>query len=276
MINNYKDVPLIKQLFASGGEVYVEKGELIVKFANNCKDAVDKWLVNNRFPLIREICSLLPFDLYVYDSYSTGFYGAKKCSGVTLQFKNINTMAHNHVIFNANLKRVRSTKNGKAGTLLPKGQFTPPKGGAFLVFWCSTGLAFPPRMGAFHCYMGNLKKLIFVPEVNPMNKISNKSIPTLSISFQNLVVLMNSKSADNIKTTYGQVTDSIQTNSAYKEIASSYMTKGGEQNLTTGNTSCGISLNGSAGISDCYLRKKENVDPRIQTYEEWRNDYDEA
>lgn len=274
-MDEFKGTPLLQTLFTNGKTVCVQGGVLIISPVEN-KKALGKWLAKNRLALINEIAFLLSIDLYVYDSYTKGFYGKKYSAGITLQFTNVNTMALSHVIYNADLKRVRDSKNGKAGELLPGKQFSPPKRGAFIKFWKSIGLVFPPRRGSFYRYMGNLKQFIFVPEVDSANKITNKQIATLSISYDDLAYLYNQQSADNSRTRCIQSADNLNTRVAYKRVGSAYEAKGLEKNMATSEIYCDKSLYGSAGIRENLPSKAVKVNPRNQTYEEWWCDYDEA
>ena len=92
--------------------------------------------------------------------FSTGTYGGGY-PGVTLHFSSEPMQEEYYCVFNAELTRLRNTKSGKKGAPLPGNQFRITTKYGFYKFWLKTGLAFPPRLGSFHDYMGNLSKIQF-------------------------------------------------------------------------------------------------------------------
>ena len=93
-----------------------------------------------------------------FESFSTGCYGVNY-GGVTLQFIYLVTGENYYAIFNAELSRKRSARRYRAGTRLPGEQFRISRRHLFYRFWRNTGLPVPPRLGAFHDYMRNQRRL---------------------------------------------------------------------------------------------------------------------
>ena len=118
-----------------------------------------------------------------FESFSTGFYGVG-FGGVTLQFIDLATGENYYAIFNAELSRKRATRRHQAGTRLPGKQFRISRRHLFYRFWRNTGLPVPPRLGAFHDYMGNLRKLQFSGELvaGKPNRLNASSLQPLQIN----------------------------------------------------------------------------------------------
>ena len=118
-----------------------------------------------------------------FESFSTGFYGGG-FDGVTLQFIDLVTGENYYAIFNAELSRKRATRRHHAGTRLPGKQFRISRRHLFYRFWRDTGLPVPPRLGAFHDYMGNLRKVQFSGELvaDKPNRLNASSLQPLQIN----------------------------------------------------------------------------------------------
>lgn len=58
-------------------------------------------------------------DAYEYDSFDTGKYGPHKADGVALQLPSITTGLDTYAVFNASLKRERTTIADEKGSPLP-------------------------------------------------------------------------------------------------------------------------------------------------------------
>ena len=156
-----------------------------------------------------------------FESFSTGFYGGG-FGGVTLQFIDLATGENYYAIFNAELSRKRATRRHLAGTRLPGKQFRISRRHLFYRFWRKTGLPVPPRLGAFHDYMGNLRKLQFSGELvaDKPNRLNASSLQLLQINR----LPQNAHHSDNEHTAGAQQTATAQTadpcNNPEKEQAS--------------------------------------------------------
>jgi hypothetical protein len=275
MMSNRKKSFLLHTLVDRGDQISILNGELIIRPYSN-KEVPGTWITKNRANVVREIASLLGLDVYAFESYSTGQYGKHKSQGINLQFISLTTGKCAFVIFNAELKRVRNTKNNSAGELLPKGQFRISKKYIFYKFWLSTGLKLPPRLAVFHSYMGNLKSIYFLASPDEQGKITNKIIPRLNVKNEQIVERLNSNHSDNLHTTNGQVTDNTQTALTYKETPAAQVNKGTQSNLTTCINNYGTRLHGNRDISSSVSTDNKERRPQDQTSEEWLEDYNNA
>ena len=148
-----------------------------------------------------------------FESFSIGFYGGG-FGGVTLQFIDLATGENYYAIFNAELSRKRATRRHQAGTRLPGKQFRISRRHLFYRFWWNTGLPVPPRLGAFHDYMGNLRKLQFSAELvaDRPNRLNASSLQPLQINR----LPHNAQHSDNEHTVGAQQTATAQTAKPYK------------------------------------------------------------
>ena len=147
-----------------------------------------------------------------FESFSTGVYGGG-FDGVTLQFIDLVTGENYYAIFNAKLSRKRSTRRYQAGTRLPGKQFRISRRHLFYRFWRNTGLPVPPRLGAFHDYMGKLRKLQFSGELvaDKPNRLNASSLQLLQINR----LPQNAHHSDNEHTAGAQQTATAQTADPY-------------------------------------------------------------
>jgi hypothetical protein len=110
-----KKYSLLEILFSRGEHIDIIKGKLVITPAS--KQAVPKkWPAEDPTRLLSEIAALLDINVYIYDGYSTGYYGKHKSPGMTLQLINISTGADCYLTFNVDLKRSRTTVNGIKGS----------------------------------------------------------------------------------------------------------------------------------------------------------------
>lgn len=147
-----------------------------------------------------------------FESFSTGCYGVNY-GGVTLQFIDLATGENYYAIFNAELSGKRSTRRYQAGTRLPGKQFRISRRHLFYRFWRKTGLSVPPRLGAFHDYMGNLRKLQFSAELlaDRPNRLNASSLQPLQINR----LPHNAQHSDNQHTVGAQQTATAHTSKPY-------------------------------------------------------------
>ena len=169
----------LQALIKRGDKVSIEGGRLVIIPASG-KPVPDKWLASNQSGIIREILTVLQVpDIYVYKYFSVGQYGPHSCEGLTLQFESILSRGSCYAVFNVSLKRVRTTKGGKKGARLPKGQFIPPKAGSFCKFWAMTGLVVPRYNSEYSECINRLKPFHFTAGLH--ETVNNRfQVPTLA------------------------------------------------------------------------------------------------
>lgn len=193
-----------------------------------------------------------------YISYSTGLYGRKNADGVTLQLLCERTGEDYYVIFNADIKRKRNFKDKKAGTLLPKGRFSVGRKSAFYKFWLSTGIPIPPRLSAFNDYMGKLKGLLYMAEIESNNRLDACTLRLMT---------------NNPQTDGKQSPNKLQTKTSNSKMAQNPVTTNGSKNKTTYMNNYDISKQVSTNTSNTYTPINNVLDVKEQTNEEWLNDY---
>lgn len=193
-----------------------------------------------------------------YLSYSTGLYGPQKRGGVTLQLLCERTGKDYYVIFNADIKRKRNVKGLKAGTLLPKGRFSVGRKSAFYKFWLSTGINIPPRLSAFNDYMGKLKGLSFLAEINSDNRLNACTLRLMT---------------NNPQTDDKQSSNKLQTKTSNSNVSQNLIATSGSKNITTYMNNYDISKQVSTNTSNAYTPINDVLDVKEQTNKEWLNDY---
>ena len=193
-----------------------------------------------------------------YLSYSTGLYGRKNAGGVTLQLLCERTGEDYYVIFNADIKRKRNFKDKKAGTLLPKGRFSVGRKSAFYKFWLSTGITIPPRLSAFNDYMGKLKGLLYIAEIESNNRLDACTLRLMT---------------NNPQTVDKQSSNKLQTKTSNSKIAQNLVATNGSKNKTTHMNNYDISKQVSTNTSNTYTPVNNVLDIKEQTNEDWLNDY---
>lgn len=244
---------------------------------------------NDRALLAEQIASVIDSNVFTYCSYTTGSYG-RGFDGVTLQFENIHSLTGAYSIFNADLKRVRTTKNGKKGARLPKGQFRVAKRSNFVRFWQKCSLKLPNRLSVFHDYMGNLKSLLFVASYSKGERLDCSTIKPANIPYEKIIkYLKPDESTDNKHTSPRQETDSGHTNQTNKKLGQCHVYQGFQRVLTAGNNKCGMKLLREHGLKESsnisITSSKEELTfnntcnnqlkkrPEDQTTDEWLREY---
>jgi hypothetical protein len=231
-------------------------------------------MMENKDRIVKELAALLGIELLKYSGYSTGGYSNKHFPGVNLQFQWSPSLEDAYVIFNAELKRNRTTKSGQKGTPLPKNHFRVGEKSKFLKFWARTGLKFPRRNSSFHDYMGNLKKLIFTGMIKEGEKLDKDSIKPFSISADEVSSRLK-ELTDNTRTTSRQSTDNIRTNDPDKQTHESPRAQVSDMFSTTSDSNYGTRSTGSTDTgSDIISNKGGKKPPSEQSIEEWVEDYD--
>jgi hypothetical protein len=266
--------PSVKDLLTRGDELEIVDGRLNI-FAESGLPVPAEWLKLHEDKLVYELVSQMAIDALVYESYSTGRYGAKHHSGVNLQFLNLLTGDSRYAVFNADLDRVKATKKGPIGSPLPKGQFRVGKLSRFYRFWLNANQPLPPRLSSFHDYMGNLKGTLFTGIVGREERLDKQSIKLLNITYVEVLAAFFQRSLpDNPHTPSIHSPDKYHTTMPYNESMKRLMQRDLEPIQTTGNCNYGTRSPGSAVVRGRSVLSTANKIPQDQTVEEWLEDYD--
>jgi hypothetical protein len=202
-----------------------------------------------------------------FDSYTTGIYGQHRAGGVTLQFICETTGNNYYVIFNADLKRKRSTKKHKVGAPLPSGRFSVGRRSLFYKFWVSTGLPVPSRLSAFNDRMGKLKAFVFSANISKGKRLDAKSMRPLLNDQSSVVPLAN-----NIQTNVQQFSNKIQARIANNDSILELKNTGFQENQTTCLNNYGISKQGTTDTRAPLSPVTTTEQAREQTNQEWLDD----
>lgn len=259
---------LVGRLLARGDKVALIRGRLIITPASGNQPPAS-WMTAHHRQLIAEAASMAGLLALDYVRYSVGNYGPKRAGGVTLQFRCMATASEYYAIFNAETKRSRTTKAGKAGEPLPKGQFRVGKQSAFVRFWESTGLPYH-RLSDFHDYMGNLSGLIYTAEIADGDRLDAKSVRPLDISTALLLRQTGLIHPDNSPTTSRQAPDNIPTRFPDKESAQTQTPQRFQPFQGAGQKKCGNTVIREHGYTVIPTL------PEYQTNDEWLDDYQSA
>lgn len=269
----FVDVPLAFKLLQRGDEIYIAGGRLVIH-SKSGKPVPDEWFKEKSHDLTCDILNKTNTEAFIYESYSTGQYGSKRYSGVTLQFTSLLSGNEAFAIFNADLKRLKTTSKGKKGEPLPEGQFRVGKKSGFYKFWNQTGLDLPPRLSSFHDYMGNLKSWLFTGDYRQGKKLSNESLKPLNISYSEILKAFQlADQPDRARTIGIQKPDKCHTKVPYKESVESYAPHRVQPNLTAGASNYGKRLKGSTDIRDRVIPISTVERLKEQTEDEWLADY---
>ena len=302
------DFTLLTQLIQNGDEVSITQGKLLIKPSSGLA-LTKNWLKQNETLLINDICRLFNIVPLRYISYTTGSYktrsdSSKKSQGITLQFSDSQSGEDAYIIFNANLNRSRNTNCAKKGELLPGKQFIVSKRSGFYKFWLSTRLPLPRSPSKFYECMGKLKSLIFTSTIDLKKRITDKKLPLLEVSFQEILekqsVLFNDEINENLTAkeplTFRQESARQPLKFTTKDIELEHTHKG-----LSGNQSTCASKYGNTFISKEVIRKGIRLDissinalsskivdrnneeplvikkrPEDQTFDEWPTDWENA
>ena len=231
------DRPLVVTMIEQRYSISVERGQLVINQPDGTPMA-KKWIKSHQSQLVGEILKKMDRDALIYLGYSAAKYGDNYAGGVTLQFESAVTGAEVYAIFNANLSRSRTTKHGKAGAPLAKGQFHVAKGSGFCKFWASTGLP-SRRLSSYYEHMGNLKLLFFESQdiYTSKNRLNSSSLKPLHISFHEVKEAFGL--TDRAPTTDRQYADKRPTVATDKETLQPSETLCLQSNSATGENYCG-------------------------------------
>ncbi len=252
----------------------IDAGAIVLIPKNGDQTTADKWLKDNHDQLLVEILGATGKQAYLYDGYSTGCYGARKAGGVTLQFINPVSGQEAFTVFNAEVKRTRTTKHGKKGTMLPPGHFNIGKRAAFVSLWSRVGLPLPRRLSEFHDCMGKLRNVVLTGTADHNGKIDKTTLNALSISFEEIRDSLSSrKSPDNYPAKSRQLPGNYPARTPDKVSPLSQEPRGIEPNLTTGGFNHVERLTGTRVK---VIPLSPPLPPEEQSIDDWLDDYAEV
>jgi hypothetical protein len=265
--------PSVKDLLTRGDELEIVDGRLSI-IAKSGFPVPETWLKLHEDKLVYELVRQMAIEVLVYESYSTGRYGVKRHSGVSLQFLNLLSNDSRYAVFNAELDRVKATKKGPIGSPLPNGQFRVGKRSKFYKFWLNANQLLPPRLSSFHDYMGNLKCMLFTGVVGIDERLDKQSIKLLNITYVQIVAAFFQRSLpDNSHTLAIQSPDNNHTTMPYNKSMESFMQRDLGPIQTTGNCNYGTRSLGSAVVRGRSIVSTTNKIQQDQAVEEWLKDY---
>lgn len=253
----------LSALLARGDVVAVDHGRLTLKPASGLP-VPSGWLEQNDRRLLAEAGQLAGVLVLEYLGYSTGNYGSRLASGVTLQFRCLEDETEWYAIFNADTKRTRTTKHGRAGDSLPDGQFRVGKRSDFFAFWQSTGIALPRRLSAFHDCMGKLGALTYTATRSSGERLNKKTLRPLNLPHGALTP------PDKRPTTSRQTPDNFPTTLPYKELPQTQHRQGLQPEQTTGGNDHGKTVTREHGHTGSIYS------PESQSNDDWLADYNAA
>lgn len=165
----------------------IESGRLTLLAADQGRQTnADHYLKANYDNILECIIEVTNVPAFRFIKHTSGVYHNGKAEGVILHFLDIRSGEIVHCAFNGTIRRQRSVRGHEAGKRLPKGRFIPPKHGAFIKFWRSTGLAFARSPSEYHECMGRLKPLVFTGCLLDGNKLDKNSLTPLNLEFDRI------------------------------------------------------------------------------------------
>jgi len=200
-----------------------------------------------------------------YLSYSAGLYENGKYPGITMQFICDNTGMDNHVFFNADLVRQRSTRNHEKGSPLPKGHFTPKPNSGFMQMWRSTLLPLPRSLTSFHDCMGKLKSIVFMAEISKGTRLDAGTLRPMCLPDNSLITTRQLPDKNLIITPDKEISQTL-VNSMQEEIPTTCENKYVISKQVSEYTST------STNPSTTYTDESSRI--ANQTIEEWLTEYD--
>jgi hypothetical protein len=291
---------ILKDLVNRGYFVAIDNGCLQVKNKNG-REASSDWLNQNSYQIVSEVAQLFNQSIYLYSHYDTGNYLKGIASGVRVALIDLSSGEDVFAIFNAELKRKRNTKAGKAGASLPKGMFNIGTRSSLYKFWLKTGLAVPRRPSEMYKSMSKLKTIYLSAERTKGSKLSNSSFETFSCDSQTICKLLS----DNSWATHWQNGGNFEAHNGDNELGQRLAANNGVNGFDAKQRNKELSANlNCVSIKPSVLESKEvitactcnyeqsfkeitnkvpstNPDcnkkiPQEQTTEEWLLDYDSA
>ncbi len=265
--------PLLATLVFRGDEVSIEQGRLKIKPSSG-EQVPPEWMRLNTAKIINEILVVLNREAFLFDGYSTGEYGSKRYSGITLQFSSIPVDKDCYAIFNAEIRRARNSKSGKKGALLPVGRFRVGKKSSFVKFWAQAGLQMPSRLSSFHDRMGRLRGICFTGSFRHAKKLSNDSVVPLQVSAveirDTILSQTNKVSLPSVNMQLPNKKHSVLTN---RETVGRRAISDARGTSSACESYYGNKLKGSAVLREEAVSISLVAKPAEQTVDEWLADY---
>jgi hypothetical protein len=285
-------------LLQRGDSLALCQGQLII-MPKSGEPVPRDWLTTNQTKIISEIALQSKQSIYSYAYYKTGIYNKKRSSGVMIRFIDLLTGDGAYAIFNAQLKRQRTTKNKKAGDSLPDGQFHIGDRSALYMLWIKTEFDVPRRFSEWHKSMSKLRHVYFTAERSTGDKLANKSIHPLSLSNDEI----NQLFGGNTGTSKRQGSDNLVTRNGGKVWRQGMVASNGDKDIATPHAnkeltsysncmSNEVRVFESAGdLSACASNRvlsnqvmtcnvipltPNKKAPEEQSIDEWMDDYDSA
>jgi len=187
-----------------------------------------------------------------------------------MQFVCDDTGIGNHVFFNADLVRQRSTRNHEKGSPLPKGHFTPKPNSGFMQMWRSTLLPLPRSLTSFHDCMGKLKSIVFMAEISKGTRLDAGTLRPMSLP-DNSLITTRQLPDKNLITTPDKDVNQTLTESTQESIPATCPNNYVISKQVSTNTSNPISP-----IDDTKRVQNQTTDEWLAEYEEqWALECDE-
>lgn len=260
---------LATKLIRRGDTVSIERGRLVIQPASG-KPVPPEWIAANTARLCKEMLMAVGMDAFEYIGYSTGHYGKSRSAGVTLQFVSVLSGQSVYAVFNADLTRQRTTAGGKAGALLPKGQFRIGKRSHFYKFWLSTGLQMPDRLQRFYKCMGKLSSILTAGAVSN-DRFDAHTLQPLTLSADEVSRALLGHKEGTIKAQGGHKEG---TTSGHKEFGTAQAQRGLQPNQTTGVANYGIKVIRMCGNKGTPSTPSPiHRPPQDQSVDEWLEAY---
>ena len=231
-----------------------------------------KELKNHRHELLRQIASRCNLRLFTYDSYDTGRFSGGAYAGVRLTFLDLKTGEPHSVFYNARLTRDRSTRHGRKGSPLPKGQFRVDRKSKLIRLWLRLHLPLPSKLSTMHERMGKLKSIIVFASLDSNQKLDKDSIIAANICAQH--IQQGSPPTANHSTIPPQMTDTFRTRVSDKHQPEDTARREAQRFSTTGKDNHVLSNQEDTNIRYLRPENKRPTDPTEQSIEEWLADYD--
>lgn len=260
---------LAAKLLRRGDTVSIEHGQLAIQPASG-KPVPPEWITANTARVCREVLMAVGMDAFEYVGYSTGHYGKTRSAGITLQFVSMLSGQSVYAVFNADLTRQRNTATGKAGALLPKGQFRIGKRSHFYKFWLSSGLQMPDRLQRFYKCMGKLSSVLMAGAVSN-DRFDVQTIQPLTLSADEVSRAFSGHKEGTSRAQLGHKEGTI---SGHKELATGHEPQGFQPISTT----C-FSNHGNKVIRKDGYKTPPTTDlptpktPQDQSVDEWLDAY---
>jgi hypothetical protein len=289
---------LTSGLLKRGDSLAVSQGQLSITPISGEPVPFD-WLATHRCKIMSEIAMQSGQSIYSYAYYQTGIYNNGRSPGVMIRFVDLLTGEDAYAVFNADLKRQRTTKRKRAGEPLPEGQFRIGERSALYLLWIKTALNMPRRFAEWHKSMSKLQQVYFVAQSSSGGKLANKSIHPLTLSSNQIMQLFG----DNVVTSQRQGSDNLVTRNGDKLRGQGLVTSSGDKHIARTQASNDLEPDPkcvskqvreseSAGnISACATNRvlsnqvmtcevvpitPSKKSPQEQSNEEWLQDYDSA